>query len=98
MSCRHGAPLKTAMLTVCSMGSRLMTPFKRLGRSGVLGNKGYQLESDRDIRDDLGDHWTAKNRKGERQDIVEQLQDLAAIKSARVTILRYVRLTSLIPT
>ena len=65
------------------MGSRLMMPFKKLGR-----NK--KQEGDNDVRDDLGDHWTAKNRKGERQDIVEQLQDLAAIKSARVTILRYI--------
>ncbi|MBE3111301.1 MAG: hypothetical protein IMZ46_12450 [Acidobacteria bacterium] len=64
------------------MGSRLMMPFKKLGRSG---NK---MQGDNDVRDDLGDHWTAKNRKGERQDVVEQLQDLAAIKSARVTILR----------
>lgn len=91
MSYPHKAALEIAMLTMRSMGSRLMTPFKRLGRSGVLGNKLHQLEGHSDIRDDLGDHWTAKNRKGERQDVVEQLQDLAAIKSARVTILRYVR-------
>lgn len=92
MSYPYKETLEIAILTMYSMGSRLMTPFKRLGRSGMLGNKLHQLEGDGDIRDDLGDHWTAKNRKGERQDVVEQLQDLAAIKSARVTILRYARL------
>ena len=81
--------LVVLVLTMNRMGSRLMMPFKRLGGSGVLGKKMHQLEGDSDIRDDIGDHWTAKNRKGERQDVVEQLQDLAAIKSARVTLLRY---------
>lgn len=77
------------MLTTFRMGSRLMSPLKRLGRSGKLGNAMHQLEGDNEIRDELNDHWTAKNRKGERRDVIEQLQDLAAIKSVRVTILRY---------
>ena len=80
----------TTALTKCRMGSRFMTPFKKLGKSGMLGNRLHQIEGENYVRDDLGDHWTAKNRKGERQDIIEQLQDLAAIKSARVTILRCV--------
>jgi hypothetical protein len=66
-----------------------MTPVKRLGRSGILGNTMHQLEGDEDVRDDLRDHWTSKNRKEGRRKVVEQLQDLAAIKSVRVTILRY---------
>lgn len=67
----------------------MMSPFKKLGRSGKLGNAMHQLEGDNEIRDELNDHWTAKNRKGERRDVIEQLQDLAAIKFVRVTILRY---------
>lgn len=76
-----------SMLTTCRMGSRLMSPFKKLGRSGKLGSAMHQLEGDNEIRDELNDHWTAKNRKGERRDVIEQLQDLAAIKSVRVTLL-----------
>ena len=68
----------------------MMSPFKKLARSGKLGNAMHQLEGDNEIRDEINDHWTAKNRKGERRDVIEQLQDLAAIKSVRVTILRYV--------
>lgn len=34
------------------------------------------------------DHWTAKHHKDERTWLIEDLQDLAAEKSVRVTILR----------
>lgn len=34
------------------------------------------------------DHWTAKHHKAERTYLIEDLQDLAAEKSVRVTILR----------
>lgn len=37
--------------------------------------------------DDLDDHWTAKNHKLERKLVIEDLQDLAADRSVRVTIL-----------
>lgn len=37
--------------------------------------------------DDLDDHWTAKNHKAERKTVIEDLQDLAADRSVRVTIL-----------
>lgn len=37
--------------------------------------------------DDLDDHWTAKNHKAERKTVMEDLQDLAADRSVRVTIL-----------
>lgn len=36
------------------------------------------------------DHWTAKHHKPERMCLIEDLQDLAAEKSVRVTILRLV--------
>jgi len=67
-----------------------MRPVKAVGKTGVLGTKLNQLDSGGDALDDLSDHWTAKAHKGERRDVVEQLQDLAAIKSVRVTILRYI--------
>lgn len=35
----------------------------------------------------MDDHWTAKNHKAERKVIIEDLQDLAADRSVRVTIL-----------
>ncbi|CAI4219364.1 unnamed protein product [Parascedosporium putredinis] len=70
------------------LSSRLMRPVKAVGKTGVLGAKLNQLDSGGDALDDLSDHWTAKAHKGERRDVVEQLQDLAAIKSVRVTILR----------
>jgi hypothetical protein len=41
-----------------------------------------------EVLDDLDDHWTAKNHKQERSVVIEDLQDLAADKSIRVTILR----------
>lgn len=43
-----------------------------------------------EIVDDLDDHWTAKHHKLERTWLIEDLQDLAAEKSVRVTILRQV--------
>jgi len=49
-----------------------------------------------EILDDLDDHWTAKDHKDERRVVIEDLQDLAADKSVRVTILRYVSF-SLVP-
>jgi hypothetical protein len=65
-----------------------MRPVKAVGKTGVLGSKLNQLDAGSEVLDDLNDHWTAKNHKLERRDIIEQLQDLAAIKSTRVTILR----------
>lgn len=34
------------------------------------------------------DHWTAKHHKSERKYLIEDLQDLAAEKSVRITLLR----------
>jgi PhoD related phosphatase len=39
------------------------------------------------LLDDLDDHWTAKHHKDERNWFIQELQDLAAEKSVRVTIL-----------
>jgi hypothetical protein len=43
-----------------------------------------------EVLDDLDDHWTAKNHKTERTWLIEDLQDIAAQKSVRVTVLGYV--------
>jgi hypothetical protein len=65
-----------------------MVPVKALSRRGILG-KGLlnHLDGGVEILDDLDDHWTAKHHKDERQFLIEDLQDLAAEKSVRITIL-----------
>ncbi|KAL3425422.1 hypothetical protein PVAG01_02213 [Phlyctema vagabunda] len=68
--------------------SRMFEPVKALGRAGILG-KGLlnNFDGGVEVLDDLDDHWTAKNHKEERNRFIQELQDLAAIKSVRVTIL-----------
>ncbi|KAI9828737.1 MAG: hypothetical protein M1832_001842 [Thelocarpon impressellum] len=67
--------------------SRLMDPIKALGRSGMLGGFLNQFDGGVEILDDLDDHWTAKSHKQERGWLIQELQELAAGKSVRVTIL-----------
>ncbi|KAH9892951.1 hypothetical protein F4778DRAFT_784410 [Xylariomycetidae sp. FL2044] len=67
--------------------SRLMDPIKAMGKAGMLGNFLNRFDGGVEVLDDLDDHWTAKNHKDERRFIIEDLQDLAANKSVRVTIL-----------
>ncbi|KAJ5037476.1 uncharacterized protein L3040_007650 [Drepanopeziza brunnea f. sp. 'multigermtubi'] len=68
--------------------SRLMEPVKALSRAGVLGKKLLNhMDGGVEILDDLDDHWTAKHHKEERKWFIQELQDLAAIKSVRVTLL-----------
>ena len=64
-----------------------MEPVKALGRAGILGNFLNNFDGSVEVLDDLDDHWTAKNHKEERRFVVEDLQDLAADKSCRVTVL-----------
>ena len=68
--------------------SRAMDPVKALGRVGVL-RSGFlnKFDGGVELLDDLDDHWTAKNHKHERNLLIEDLQDLAAEKSVRITIL-----------
>ncbi len=70
--------------------SRLMDPIKALGRAGMLGGFLNQFDGGVEVLDDLDDHWTAKNHKAERNWFVEELQELAAEKSVRITILGFV--------
>ncbi|OTA99395.1 hypothetical protein M426DRAFT_87080 [Hypoxylon sp. CI-4A] len=67
--------------------SRLMDPIKALGKAGLLGNFLNRFDGGVEVLDDLDDHWTAKNHKDERRYTIEDLQDLAADKSVRITIL-----------
>jgi hypothetical protein len=65
-----------------------MDPVKALGRAGLFGGLLNKFDGSIEILDDLDDHWTSKKRKLERKWLVEDLQDLAAEKSVRITILR----------
>ncbi|KAL9607286.1 MAG: hypothetical protein Q9167_007789, partial [Letrouitia subvulpina] len=67
--------------------SRVMDPLKALGRAGMLGGFINKFDGGVEILDDLDDHWTAKHHKQERKWFIEELQELAAEKSIRVTIL-----------
>ncbi|KAI1324766.1 hypothetical protein F5Y16DRAFT_287148 [Xylariaceae sp. FL0255] len=67
--------------------SRFMDPIKALGKFGLLNNFLNKFDGGVEVLDDLDDHWTAKNHKDERRFVVEDLQDLAADKSVRITIL-----------
>lgn len=64
-----------------------MDPIKALGKAGLLGNFLNKFDGGVEVLDDLDDHWTAKNHKKERKIVIEDLQDLAADESVRVTIL-----------
>ncbi|KAL7939672.1 hypothetical protein V8C35DRAFT_287335 [Trichoderma chlorosporum] len=67
--------------------SKLMSPVKALGRTGMLGKHMNNIDGGYEILDDLNDHWTAKNHKKERTILIEDLQDLAIDRSVRITIL-----------
>lgn len=67
--------------------SRVMDPIKALGRTGLLGGFLNKFDGGVEILDDLDDHWTAKYHKQERNWFIQELQELAAEKSIRVTIL-----------
>ncbi|KXS99587.1 hypothetical protein AC578_2202 [Pseudocercospora eumusae] len=67
--------------------SRMMDPIKAIGRTGALGGFVNKFDGGVEILDDLDDHWTAKHHKQERNWFIQELQDLAAEKSVRVTIL-----------
>ncbi|KAL8714899.1 MAG: hypothetical protein Q9220_001412 [cf. Caloplaca sp. 1 TL-2023] len=67
--------------------SRVMDPIKALGRAGLLGGFINKFDGGVEILDDLDDHWTAKHHKRERNWFIQELQELAAEKSIRVTIL-----------
>ncbi|RMD39927.1 hypothetical protein DV735_g5209, partial [Chaetothyriales sp. CBS 134920] len=68
--------------------SRAMDPVKALGRAGIIKSSFLNnFDGGIEILDDLDDHWTASHHKSERYDLITDLQDLAAEKSVRITIL-----------
>ncbi|KAL2157154.1 hypothetical protein VTH06DRAFT_6375 [Thermothelomyces fergusii] len=67
--------------------SRVMDPVKALAKLGMFGGLLNRFDGGVEVLDDLDDHWTAKSHKRERSIVIEDLQDLAADKSVRVTIL-----------
>ncbi|CAD0113151.1 unnamed protein product [Aureobasidium uvarum] len=67
--------------------SRIMDPIKAIGRTGILGGFINKFDGGVEILDDLDDHWTAKHHKPERNWFIQELQELAASKSVRITIL-----------
>ncbi|KAF4309738.1 hypothetical protein GTA08_BOTSDO02636 [Botryosphaeria dothidea] len=67
--------------------SRVMDPIKAIGRTGMLGGFVNKFDGGVEILDDLDDHWTAKHHKAERNWFIQELQELAADKSVRITIL-----------
>jgi hypothetical protein len=70
-----------------SLTSRVLDPIKALGKAGLLGNILNKFDGGVEVLDDLDDHWTARNHKKERTIVIEDLQDLAADESVRITIL-----------
>lgn len=68
------------------MLKNFMNSRKSLGKSGILGGLVNRSGGNVEVYDD---HWAGKHLKSERTWLVEDLQDLAAEKSVRVTILRY---------
>ena len=73
-----------------------MDPIKAIGRTNIFGNFMGHIDGGVEVLDDLNDHWTAKNHKTERKHLIEDLQDLAAEKSVRITILRYAFMKTLV--
>jgi hypothetical protein len=67
------------------MLKNILNSRKSLGKAGFFGGFVNKNGSKVEIFDD---HWTAKHHKVERTYLLEDLQDLAAAKSVRVTILR----------
>lgn len=67
--------------------SKVMDPIKAIGRTGMLGGFVNKFDGGVEILDDLDDHWTAKHHKAERNWFIQELQELAAEKSVRITIL-----------
>jgi hypothetical protein len=67
------------------MVKNILNSRQTLGKAGLFGGLVNKHSAKIEIFDD---HWTAKHHKSERTYLIEDLQDLAAEKSIRVTILR----------
>ncbi|KAJ5995719.1 hypothetical protein N7481_002696 [Penicillium waksmanii] len=68
--------------------SPLIAPIRLLNkRFGVAGGLFNDFDGQVDLLDDLDDHYTARQHKRERRELVQRLQELARAHSVRVTIL-----------
>jgi hypothetical protein len=68
--------------------SPLIAPIKFLNkRFGLAGSFFNQFDGKVDLLDDLDDHYTARQHKTERRDLIQMLQNFSKKYSARVTIL-----------
>ncbi|GKZ22189.1 hypothetical protein AbraIFM66951_007043 [Aspergillus brasiliensis] len=67
-----------------AMVKNILNSRKSLGKAGLFGGLVNKTGAKVEIFDD---HWTSKRHKAERTYLIEDLQDLAAEKSVRVTIL-----------
>ena len=68
--------------------SPLIAPIKFLNkRFGLAGAFFNQFDGKVDLLDDLDDHYTARQHKTERRELVQMLQNFSKKHSARVTIL-----------
>lgn len=68
--------------------SPLIAPIRLLNkRFGVAGGLFNEFDGQVDLLDDLDDHYTARQHKRERRELVQRLQELARAHSVRVTIL-----------
>ncbi|KAF7510882.1 hypothetical protein GJ744_005712 [Endocarpon pusillum] len=68
--------------------SRALAPVKALGRARIFkGGLLNKFEGGVEVLDGLDDHWTASGHKEERFHLIRDLQELAAEKSIRITIL-----------
>ncbi|PVH95683.1 hypothetical protein DM02DRAFT_141619 [Periconia macrospinosa] len=70
------------------LSSPLIGPIKFLNkRFGFAGGLFNQFDGKADLLDDLDDHYTAHQHKGERRELIHQLQKFSQQHSVRVTIL-----------
>jgi hypothetical protein len=67
------------------MVKNILNSRRSLGKAGLFGGLVNRHGARIEIYDD---HWTAKHHKSERKYLIEDLQDLAAEKSIRITLLR----------
>lgn len=83
----HQKRCLTEFLFLClqAMVKNILNSRKSLGKAGIFGGFLNKYGGRVEIFDD---HWTAKHLKPERGWLIEDLQDLAAEKSIRITILR----------
>lgn len=68
--------------------SPVIAPVRLLNRRfGVAGSLFNQFDGQVDLLDDLDDHYTARQHKAERKELILRLQEFAKTHSIRVTIL-----------